>query len=132
MVPAATRTTSANDRKTGNSALSAGPPSAPDTPFHDVPPSTLTIMLSRTEGRPSACGRSAYTSSGSTASTPSGKSIRIATLRNHGGGLGNSRETREAFHTYESEGSPCSSRQGAEKTEVAAAVRSESGPAPYT
>ena len=42
-----------------NSALSAGPPRPPETPFHDVPPSTLTIMLSRTDGRPTADGRSA-------------------------------------------------------------------------
>ena len=34
-------------------------PNAPDTPFHDVPPSTLTIMFSRTAGRRSLRGISA-------------------------------------------------------------------------
>src|ERR1700728_285935 len=80
IVADATSTTSASERKTLKRALSAEPPSAPDTPFHDVPPSTLTIMLSRTAGRKLFWGTSAYTVAGSTASTESGNSIRMFVL----------------------------------------------------
>jgi hypothetical protein len=71
---------SASERKTAKRALSAEPPSAPDTPFHDVPPSTLTTMFSRTEGRRSLCGTSAYTLRGSTAATGFGNNIRMFVL----------------------------------------------------
>src|SRR3954453_1475126 len=68
---------SVSERSTPNSALSAGPPSPPDTPFPDVPPPTLTIMLSRIDGRPCATGKSAYTVAGSTSSSGPGKISRI-------------------------------------------------------
>ena len=56
-MPAATSTASARERSAENSRLSALPPSPPDRPATVVAPSTLAIMLSRTEGTAARFGQ---------------------------------------------------------------------------
>ena len=76
-VPAATRMASVSERRTWNTSESALPPSPPDLPATSVAPSTLAIMLTRTEGRDDG-GRQVRRTAPprSTGSTTSGRSWR--------------------------------------------------------